>query len=99
MPLQGRRSAQSVVPCGLARSATRGPSGQMARLLPGVAMCAAAHCRGEIRRSSLGGSGMYARSLAVAAAMLSTLALAACDSDARLGFIAPGTFATVRFVN
>jgi hypothetical protein len=42
---------------------------------------------------------MYARSLAVAAAMISTLALAACDSDARLGFIGPGTFATVRFVN
>jgi hypothetical protein len=42
---------------------------------------------------------MYARSLAVAAAMLSTLALAACDSDARLGFIGPSNVATVRFVN
>jgi hypothetical protein len=42
---------------------------------------------------------MYARSLAVAAAMISMLALAACDSDARLGFVAPSTFATVRFVN
>jgi hypothetical protein len=42
---------------------------------------------------------MYARSLAVVAAMTSMLALAACDSDARLGFIGPSTFATVRFVN
>ena len=42
---------------------------------------------------------MYARSLAVAAAIIPMLALAACDSAARLGIIGPSTFATVRFVN